>query len=75
MPIAPNVEGEVVDCAIEARETVSVLVVVERSTRLGETLVGEGVLELLDLGVFVKVVLLDFAIFVLYSGEVRIVWF
>lgn len=64
-PVAADVEGEVVDGAVKAAETVGVFVVVEGGAGLGEALVGEGILELLDLSVFVEIVFLYFSVFVL----------
>src|SRR3569833_344726 len=48
-PILADVEREVIDGAIQAIEPCRVLAVVERRTRLRHALVGNGVLQLLDL--------------------------
>lgn len=70
-PFAADIEGQVVDGAVEAREAVCVFVVVERGAGLGEPLVGEGVLQLLHLRVFVEVVFLHLAVFILWFETFR----
>ena len=70
-PVFADVEGEVVDGAVKAREAGGVFVVIEGGAGLGEALVGEGVLELLDLGVFIEVVFFYFAVFIIWSMSVR----
>lgn len=72
-PLAANVEGEVIDRAIETREAADVFVIVERGAGLGKTLMGKCVLELLDLGFFVEIVFLYFTIFFLCS-ECQKMW-
>jgi len=67
-PVTSDIEGEVVDCAVQPGKAVGVFVVVEGGAGLGEALVGEGVLELLHLGVFVEIVFLYFAVFILWSN-------
>lgn len=48
-PFRPNVEGEIFDISIETSESVRILAVIQRRTRLGESLVSERVLKLLNL--------------------------
>lgn len=61
-PVFADGEGDFFDCAVEALEASDVLAVVERGFGLREALVGEGVLELLDLGLLVEVEAFDFLI-------------
>ncbi len=50
-PVFPDVEGQIVDGAIEAVEPRAILAIVERGSTLRHALVGNGILELLDLPV------------------------
>lgn len=68
LPVFPDVEGEVVDCTVKTRKTCGIFIVIERGAGLRESLVSESVLELLDLRIFLKVVLLDLAVFVIYGA-------
>lgn len=67
-PFTANIKGEVVDCAVQTGEAIDVFIVVEGGSGLGQALMGECILELLDLGFFVEVVFFDFTIFVLWGG-------
>ncbi len=67
-PLAADVEGEIVDGAVETLKTVGVFIIVEGGTGEGEALMGKSILELLDLGVFVEIVLFHFAVLVLCYG-------
>ena len=59
-PVFADGEGNFLDGAVEALEARDVLAVVEGGFGLREALVGEGVLELLDLGLLVEVEAFDF---------------
>lgn len=74
-PFSSDVEGQVVDGAVEPGEAIDVFIVVEGGTGHSEPLVGEGILQLLNLALLFKVVFLDFAILIfcliirLHSGH------
>lgn len=51
LPVFADVEGQIVDCAIEPVETSGVFVVIQCSARLRYSLVSHGVLELFDLAI------------------------
>lgn len=70
-PFAADVEGQVINGAVQAREAAHVFVVVERGAGLGEPLVGEGVLQLLHLRLFVEIVFFHLAVFILWFQKFR----
>lgn len=59
-PVFADGEGDFFDGAVEALEARYVFAVIEGGAGDGEALVGEGVLELLDLGLLVEVEAFDF---------------
>ena len=66
LPILANVEGEVADGTVQSAEPGGVLVIIQRRSRTRQTLIGNGVLQLLHLSHLLEVELLDLGIFLFY---------